>query len=51
MRTATVVSALAGSAVGLAVNGVRLGWAAFIALRLTFVGWRTISGRWIVTGT
>jgi putative MATE family efflux protein len=58
MRTATVVSALAGflpliwlSLVcdwGLA--GIWSGLSAFIVLRLIFVGWRAVSGRWTVTG-
>jgi hypothetical protein len=38
------------SAVGLAVAGVRLWLSMFIVLRLLFVGWRTVSGRWAVTG-
>ena len=58
MRTATVVSALAGflpliwlSLVfhwGLA--GIWSGLTMFIVLRLIFVGWRALSGRWVVTG-
>jgi len=58
MRTATVVSALAGflppiwlSLVfdwGLA--GIWSGLSMFIVLRLIFVGWRALSGRWVVTG-
>jgi putative MATE family efflux protein len=58
IRTATVVSALAGflplvwfSLVcdwGLA--GIWSGLSAFIVLRLIFVGWRAVSGRWTVTG-
>ena len=27
------------------------GLSMFIVLRLIFVGWRTVSGRWAVTGT
>jgi putative MATE family efflux protein len=59
MRTATVVSALVGflpliwlSLVfrwGLA--GIWSGLSMFILLRLIFVGWRAVSGRWAVTGT
>src|SRR6202042_2808138 len=58
MRTATVVSALAGflppiwlSLVfdwGLA--GIWSGLTMFIVLRLIFVGWRVVSGRWAVAG-
>ncbi|HEY1839026.1 MAG TPA: MATE family efflux transporter [Mycobacterium sp.] len=58
MRTATVVSALIGflppiwlSLVfdwGLA--GIWSGLSMFIVLRLIFVGWRALSGRWVVTG-
>jgi Na+-driven multidrug efflux pump len=58
MRTATVVSALAGflpliwlSLVfdwGLA--GIWSGLTMFIVLRLIFVGWRALSGRWVVIG-
>jgi putative MATE family efflux protein len=58
MRTATVVSALAGflpliwlSLVfdwGLA--GIWSGLSMFIVLRLIFVGWRVLSGRWVVIG-
>jgi len=54
MRNATVLSALVGflpliwlSLIfrwGLA--GIWAGLTTFIALRLAFVGWRTISGRW-----
>ncbi len=57
MRNATVVSALVGflpliwlSLIfrwGLA--GIWAGLTTFIALRLAFVGWRTISGRWALT--
>jgi putative MATE family efflux protein len=59
MRTATVISALGGflpliwlSLVfrwGLA--GIWSGLSMFIVLRLIFVGWRAVSGRWAVTGT
>jgi Na+-driven multidrug efflux pump len=58
MRTATVVSALLGflpliwlSLVfdwGLA--GIWSGLTMFIVLRLIFVGWRALSGRWVVIG-
>jgi Na+-driven multidrug efflux pump len=58
MRTATVVGALLGFlpliwlslvfAWGLA--GIWSGLTMFIVLRLIFVGWRALSGRWVVTG-
>jgi Na+-driven multidrug efflux pump len=59
MRTATVVSALAGFlplvwlslAFGWGLAGIWSGLTMFIVLRLIFVGWRTVSGRWAVTGT
>ncbi|UGT89795.1 MATE family efflux transporter [Mycobacterium ostraviense] len=59
MRTATVVSALIGFlpltwlslVYGWGLAGIWSGLATFVALRLLFVGWRTISGRWALTGT
>jgi putative MATE family efflux protein len=59
MRTATVVSALVGFlplvwlslAFGWGLAGIWSGLTMFIALRLVFVGWRSLSGRWAVTGT
>jgi putative MATE family efflux protein len=59
MRTATVVSALVGFlpliwlslAYGWGLAGIWSGLSMFVALRLIFVGWRAISGRWAVTGT
>jgi Na+-driven multidrug efflux pump len=58
MRTATVVSALAGFlplvwlslAYDWGLAGIWAGLSAFIVLRLVFVGWRAISGRWAMTG-
>ncbi|WIM88326.1 MATE family efflux transporter [Candidatus Mycobacterium wuenschmannii] len=58
MRTATVVSALVGflPPIWLALRfdwglaGIWSGLSAFIVLRLIFVGWRAVSGRWVVTG-
>ncbi|MGA8546845.1 MAG: MATE family efflux transporter [Mycobacterium sp.] len=59
MRTATVVSALVGFlpliwlslAFGWGLAGIWSGLTMFIMLRLIFVGWRAVSGRWAVTGT
>ncbi|MFV0493863.1 MATE family efflux transporter [Mycobacterium sp.] len=59
MRTATVVSALVGFlpliwlalAYGWGLAGIWAGLSVFVVLRLVFVGWRTLSGRWAVTGT
>lgn len=59
MRTATVVSALAGflpltwlSLVrGWGLAGIWSGLSAFIGLRLLFGTWRAASGRWAVPGT
>ncbi|PQM44205.1 DNA damage-inducible protein F [Mycobacterium talmoniae] len=59
MRTATVVSALIGFLplvwlsliFGWGLAGIWAGLTTFIVLRLAFVGWRTLSGRWAVTGT
>jgi putative MATE family efflux protein len=59
MRTATVVSALVGFlpltwlslVFGWGLGGIWSGLSMFIVLRLIFVGWRAVSGRWAVTGT
>jgi putative MATE family efflux protein len=59
MRTATVVSALVGFlpltwlslAFGWGLAGIWSGLTMFVVLRLVFVGWRAVSGRWAVTGT
>ncbi len=58
MRTATVVSALVGflPPIWLSLRfdwglaGIWSGLSTFIVLRLVFVGWRAVSGRWLVTG-
>jgi putative MATE family efflux protein len=58
MRTATVVSALVGFlpltwlslVFGWGLAGIWSGLSTFIVLRLIFVGWRAVSGRWAVTG-
>ncbi|HEU4360282.1 MAG TPA: MATE family efflux transporter [Mycobacterium sp.] len=58
MRTATVASALIGFlpliwlslVFGWGLAGIWSGLTTFIALRLIFVGWRAISGRWLVSG-
>ncbi|MGH3636766.1 MAG: MATE family efflux transporter, partial [Mycobacterium sp.] len=59
MRTATVVSALVGFlplvwlslVFGWGLAGIWSGLTAFIVLRLVFVGLRSVSGRWAVSGT
>ncbi|MGH3560699.1 MAG: MATE family efflux transporter, partial [Mycobacterium sp.] len=59
MRTATVVSALVGFLpliwlsliFGWGLAGIWSGLSTFVVLRLGFVGWRTLSGRWAVLGT
>ena len=59
MRKATVVSALVGFlpltwlslVFGWGLAGIWSGLTLFIVLRLIFVGWRAVSGRWAVTGT
>jgi Na+-driven multidrug efflux pump len=59
MRAATVLSALAGFlplvwlslVFGWGLAGIWAGLSAFIGLRLVFGIWRTMSGRWVVTGT
>lgn len=58
MRTATVISALAGflplTWLSLMLNwglaGIWSGLSTFIVLRLVFVGWRALSGRWVRAG-
>ncbi|BBY32206.1 MATE family efflux transporter [Mycolicibacter minnesotensis] len=58
MRTATVLSALIGFLpliwISLALHwglaGIWSGLSAFIVLRLLFVGWRALSGRWVQAG-
>jgi putative MATE family efflux protein len=58
MRSATVVSALVGFlpliwlslVFGWGLAGIWSGLSMFILLRLLFVGWRAVSGRWAVTG-
>ncbi|ORA76957.1 MATE family efflux transporter [Mycolicibacter kumamotonensis] len=58
MRTATVISALAGflplTWLSLMLNwglaGIWSGLSTFIVLRLVFVGWRALSGRWLRAG-
>ncbi|MFY9764920.1 MAG: MATE family efflux transporter, partial [Mycobacterium sp.] len=57
-RTATVVSALVGFlpltwlslVFGWGLAGIWSGLSMFIVLRLVFVGWRAVSGRWTGTG-
>ncbi|MGH3959187.1 MATE family efflux transporter [Mycobacterium sp.] len=59
MRNATVVSALVGFlplvwlslVFGWGLAGIWSGLTAFIVLRLVFVGLRSVSGRWAVSGT
>ncbi|MBI5339526.1 MAG: MATE family efflux transporter [Mycolicibacterium rufum] len=59
MRTATLVSALVGFlpliwlslAFGWGLLGIWSGLSTFMVLRLVFVGWRALSGRWLVPGT
>lgn len=58
MRTATVASALLGFlpliwlslVFGWGLLGIWSGLSTFMVLRLVFVGWRTLSGRWLVPG-
>ncbi|MGV0627619.1 MATE family efflux transporter [Mycolicibacter minnesotensis] len=58
MRTATVLSALAGFlpltwlslVLGWGLAGIWAGLTAFIVLRLLFVGWRVLRGRWVRAG-
>lgn len=55
MRTATLISALVGFlpliwlslVFGWGLAGIWAGLSAFVVLRLIFVGWRTLSGRWL----
>lgn len=59
MRNATLASALLGFlpliwlslAYGWGLLGIWAGLATFMVLRLIFVGWRALSGRWLVPGT
>lgn len=59
MRTATVLSALVGFlplvwlslVFGWGLAGIWSGLTMFMLLRLLFVGWRALSGRWAVTGS
>ncbi|MGB5111523.1 MAG: MATE family efflux transporter [Mycobacterium sp.] len=59
MRNATLLSALIGFlppiwlslAFGWGLVGIWSGLSLFMVLRLGFVGWRAISGRWLVAGT
>jgi putative MATE family efflux protein len=59
MRTATVISAVAGFlpliwlslGFGWGLAGIWSGLTIFMVLRLVLVGWRAVSGHWVVTGT
>ncbi|MCV7226517.1 MATE family efflux transporter [Mycolicibacterium komossense] len=59
MRNATLASALLGFlpliwlslAFGWGLFGIWSGLTTFMVLRLVFVGWRALSGRWLVAGT
>ncbi|WP_231645870.1 MATE family efflux transporter [Mycolicibacterium mengxianglii] len=59
MRNATLASALLGFlpltwlalVFGWGLFGIWAGLSTFMVLRLVFVGWRTLSGRWLVAGT
>lgn len=59
MRNATLASALLGFlpliwlslVFGWGLFGIWAGLTTFMVLRLVFVGWRTLSGRWLVAGT
>ncbi|MGE2717805.1 MATE family efflux transporter [Mycolicibacterium litorale] len=59
MRNATLISALIGFlpliwlslAFGWGLLGIWAGLSSFMVLRLVFVGWRALSGRWLVPGT
>lgn len=59
MRNATLISALVGFlplvwlslAFGWGLLGIWAGLSSFMVLRLVFVGWRALSGRWLVPGT
>jgi putative MATE family efflux protein len=58
MRTATIISALVGFlppiwlslVYGWGLTGIWSGLSIFVVLRLLFVGWRAVSGRWAVPG-
>lgn len=58
MRNATLISALVGFlplvwlslAFGWGLLGIWAGLSTFMVLRLVFVGWRALSGRWLVPG-
>jgi putative MATE family efflux protein len=59
MRNATLLSALIGFlpliwlslAFGWGLLGIWSGLTTFMVLRLVFVGWRALSGRWLIPGT
>lgn len=59
MRNATLISALVGFlpliwlslGYGWGLLGIWAGLSTFMVLRLVFVGWRAVSGRWLVPGT
>ncbi|MDG4664992.1 MATE family efflux transporter [Mycobacterium sp. 236(2023)] len=59
MRNATLASALVGFlpliwlslAFGWGLLGIWAGLSTFMVLRLVFVGWRALSGRWLIPGT
>ena len=59
MRNATLASALVGFlpliwsslVFGWGLLGIWAGLTTFMVLRLVFVGWRAVSGRWLVPGT
>jgi putative MATE family efflux protein len=59
MRNATLISALVGFLpliwlsliFGWGLVGIWSGLSTFMVLRLIFVGWRALSGRWLVPGT
>jgi putative MATE family efflux protein len=59
MRNATLISALVGFlpliwlslAFGWGLLGIWAGLSTFMLLRLVFVGWRALSGRWLIAGT
>jgi putative MATE family efflux protein len=59
MRNATLISALVGFlpliwlslAFGWGLLGIWAGLSTFMVLRLVFVGWRALSGRWLISGT
>ena len=59
MRNATLISALVGFlplvwlslGFGWGLLGIWAGLSTFMVLRLVFVGWRALSGRWLVPGT